>query len=301
MRDGIIAIVALALGAAVTLLGLEYLQSQTVAIGLGVIVAYVTWGELTDRLGAGRRNEPLPPGTPLLMDPKFRRRALGALALAGASGAILLGLFTGDIDVEQVRAWIRDLGPFGPVLLILALATAMVFAPIPNMPFTIAAGIAWGTFLGVVYAVIGQLLGSMLVFGISRKFGRRLIPRLVGKEGAERVDHLAKEMGPHLVFWWRMMPMSFDFAAYAAGLTSMRFRLFVTLVFFGSIVPTTVVVAFGDSFGRSLEAQLVTGGLILVALTVPATVFFLRYRKYLPPPREWLGRRTSTGNPTPGA
>ena len=301
MRDGIIGVLALALGAAVTLLGLEYLHSRSVSVGLGVVVAYVVWGELMDLFGSSRKDAPLPPGTPLLMDPKFRRRVLGVLAMGGASGVILLGLLTGDIDVEKVREWIRDLGAWGPVLLILVLAVAMIIAPIPNPPFMIAAGIAWGTFLGVVYAVIGQLLGSVVIFGISRKFGRRFIPKLIGEEGAEKVDRLAKEMGPHLVFWWRMMPVSFDFAAYAAGLTGMSFRLFTTLVFLGSIVPTTVVVAFGDSFGKSVEAQLVSGALILVALAVPSTIFFVRYRRQLPPPREWLGRVLSTGDPTPGA
>ncbi len=300
MRDGLIGLFALALGAAVTLLGTQYLHSTTVAVGLGVVAAYVVWGELVDLLGSGRRDEPLPPGTPLLRNPKFRRRVLGVLALGSASGVILLGLLTGDIDVEKVRSWIRDLGPWGPVLLILVLALAMVVAPIPNPPFMIAAGIAWGTFLGVVYAVIGQLLGSVVIFAISRKFGRRFIPRLIGQEGAERVDQLAREMGPHLVFWWRMMPVSFDFAAYAAGLTGMSFRLYVTLVFLGSIVPTTVVVAFGDSFGKSWEAQAVSAGLIVVALAVPATVFYLKYRRQLPPPREWVGRMLSAGDPTPG-
>ncbi|GIW18207.1 MAG: TVP38/TMEM64 family protein [Tepidiforma sp.] len=301
MRDGLIGVFALALGAAVTLLGLRYLHSTTVAVGLGVVVAYVVWGELTDLIGSGRREAPLPPGTPLLMNPKFRRRVLGVLALGGASGVILLGLLTGDIDVEKVRGWIRDLGPWGPALLILVLALAMIVAPIPNPPFMIAAGIAWGTFWGVVYAVIGQLLGSVVIFAISRKFGRRFIPRLIGQEGAEKVDQLAKEMGPHLVFWWRMMPISFDFAAYAAGLTGMSFRLYTTLVFLGSIVPTTVVVAFGDSFGKSWQAQAVSAALIAVALAVPATVFYVRYRKQLPPPREWVGRMLSAGDPTPGA
>ena len=127
----------------------------------------------------------------------------------------------------------------------------MVFAPIPNPPFMIAAGLIWGVTLGVVYAVIGQLIGAAIIFWISRRFGRRFIPRLAGEEGAERIDRLAKEMGPQLVFWWRMMPITFDFAAYAAGLTAISFRLFITLVLLGSIVPTAVVVSFGDSFNHS--------------------------------------------------
>lgn len=263
-------------------------HSRAVAIGLGVVTAYFVWGELGDLVRDRKEDPPLDPDAPLLASPRFRRRVLGILAVGGASGVIMLELLTGDIDVQAVRDWIRDLGPWGPILLITVLAIAMVLAPIPNPPFMIAAGIAWGTFLGVVYAVIGQLIGSAIIFFISKKFGRRFIPRLIGKQGAERVDTLAREMGPQVVFWWRMMPVSFDFAAYAAGLTAMSFRLFITLVFLGSIVPTTVVVAFGDSFGRSWQAQLVTAGMIIMALTVPATIFYLRNRDKLPPLSEML-------------
>jgi uncharacterized membrane protein YdjX (TVP38/TMEM64 family) len=193
---------------------------------------------------------------------------------------------TGDLDVEDVREWIRDLGVWGPILLITVLAVAMVIAPIPNPPFMIAAGIAWGTVLGVVYSVIGQLIGSMIIFWVSRKFGRRFIPRLIGQEGADRVDQLAAQMGPQLVFWWRMMPISFDFAAYAAGLTKMGFKQFITLVALGSIVPTTVVVGFGDSFGKSWQALAVTGSLIVLAMCVLGFVFYRQFKDEIGPPRE---------------
>ncbi len=298
MRDKLVLAVALLCGFGVMVAANMVVHSRAVAIGLGVVTAYFIWGELGDLVRDRKEDPPVDPDAPLLASPRVRRRLLGVLAIGGASGVIMLELLTGDIDVEAVREWIRDLGAWGPILLITVLAVAMVIAPIPNPPFMIAAGIAWGTFLGVVYAVIGQLIGSAIIFFISRKFGRRFIPRLIGSAGAERVDKLAKEMGPQVVFWWRMMPVSFDFAAYAAGLTGMSFRLFITLVFLGSIVPTTVVVAFGDSFGKSWEAQLVTAGMIVVALTVPATIFYLRNRDRLPPLDEML-RRMAGEEPEP--
>ncbi|MCZ7578034.1 MAG: TVP38/TMEM64 family protein [Dehalococcoidia bacterium] len=221
------------------------------------------------------------------------------MAIAGASALIMTDFIVGDLQVDDVREWIRDLGPWGPVLLITVLAVAMVVAPIPNPPFMIAAGIAWGTFWGVVYCVIGQLIGSAIIFYISHRLGRRFIPRLIGEEGAKRVDQMARQMGPQIVFWWRMMPVSFDFAAYAAGLTGMSFRLFITLVFLGSIVPTTVVVGFGDAFGKSWEAQAVTVALIAVALLVPATVFYFKYRESLPPSASGPGESLAAKSPAP--
>jgi uncharacterized membrane protein YdjX (TVP38/TMEM64 family) len=278
----IAALAGISVAAAVYWIG----HSRAAAGGLGVVSAYFVWGELGDLVRPKPTEAASHTPGPLLASPRARRRLVSLLALVGASALIAAEFVTGDLDVEDVRQWIRDLGVWGPLLLIGVLALAMVIAPIPNPPFMIAAGIAWGTVLGVVYAVIGQLIGSIIIFWLSRKFGRRLIPRLIGDAGAGRVDRLAEQMGPQLVFWWRMMPVSFDFAAYAAGLTTMSFRLFVLLVFLGSILPTTVVVGFGDSFGKSWQALLVTGSLIVLAMTVLGTVFYRTFRAEIGPPGE---------------
>lgn len=288
MREKVILLVAALVGAGVALGAYLLFERRSVAGGLGVVFAYLVWGELGDLFRPKEEEEPRPPGEPLLMNPKVRRRLLTILALLGATALIGLEFVIGDLDVADVREWIRDLGAWGPILLITVLAIAMVIAPIPNPPFMIAAGIAWGTFLGVVYSVIGQLIGSVIIFYLSRKFGRRFIPRLIGEQGAETVDRLALRMGPQLVFWWRMMPVSFDFAAYAAGLTTMRFRHFIILVFLGSIVPTTVVVGFGDSFGKSWQALAVTGGLIALAMGTLLVLFYRQFRDEIGPPGQAL-------------
>ena len=110
----------------------------------------------------------------------------------------------------------------------------------------------------------------------------------MSKNESEKSWRLATQMGPQLVFWWRMMPISFDFAAYAAGLTTIGFRKFVVLVALGSIVPTTVVVSFGDSWGKSWEALAVTGGLIVLAMGVLGFVFYRKFKDEIGPPREAL-------------
>ena len=286
MRDTVILAVALAAGAAVAFGLREAFDTTGVALAAGIVVAWIAWGELSERLGG--EGEELAGDRPILFDPARRRRIIGAAALVLAVVFIIGDFAVGDLETDDIREWGEGLGLWGPVILIAILAAAMVFAPIPNPPFMIAAGLIWGTVLGVVYAVIGQMIGAAIIFWISRRFGRKFIPRLVGERGAERIDLLAREIGPQLVFWWRMMPISFDFAAYAAGLTPMSFRFFMALVLFGSIVPTAVVVGFGDSLNHSWTARFVFGGLIVVAIAVPATVLYLRNRHRLPPPREML-------------
>jgi uncharacterized membrane protein YdjX (TVP38/TMEM64 family) len=293
MRERLILLVAVAVGGAVGLVAYLLFESKAVAGGLAVAAGYLIYGELGDLVRPKETpapRDPSQPPRPLLADPKVRRRLFGIVALLGAAALVMLEFVVGDLDVADVREWIRDLGVWGPILLIVVLAVAMVIAPIPNPPFMIAAGIAWGTFLGVVYSVIGQLIGSMIIFWLSRKFGRRFIPRLIGQEGADQVDRLAVRMGPQLVFWWRMMPISFDFAAYAAGLTKMSFRQFIILVALGSIVPTTVVVGFGNSFGKSWEALAVTGALVALAVGVCAVMFYRAFREEIGSPKQAVRR-----------
>jgi len=284
MRETLILAVALAAGLAVAAGVRALLDTTGLALAAGIVVAWFLWGELSDRLGESREAG----DGPILLDPVRRRRLVGVAALLLAVAFIVGDFALGDLETDDIREWGEGLGWWGPVILIAILATAMIFAPIPNPPFMIAAGLIWGTVLGVVYAVLGQLIGAAIIFWISRRFGRQFIPRLVGERGAERIDFLAQEIGPQLVFWWRMMPISFDFTAYAAGLTPMSFRNFMALVLFGSIVPTAVVVGFGDSLNHSWTARFVFGGLIIVAIATPATILYLRYRDRLPPPRELL-------------
>ncbi len=286
MRGTLILGVALAVGVAVALGLRAALDSTGVAFAAGVVMAWIVWGEASDRLGGGREREPRE--GPALLDPVRRRRIIGAAAFALAVIFVIGEFVLGGLDADDIREWGEGLGLWGPVILIVILAAAMVFAPIPNPPFMIAAGLIWGTAMGIVYAVIGQVIGAAIIFWISRRFGRGFIPRLVGERGAERIDALAREIGPQLVFWWRMMPISFDFAAYAAGLTPMSFRSFIALVLLGSIAPTAVVVHFGDSLTHSWTARFVAAGLIIVAIVTPATILYWRYRRRLPPPREML-------------
>lgn len=286
MRDTITLATGLAVGAGVGFGLHAALDSLGLALAAGIFATWIVWGEMDDRLNperAARASD-----GPLLLDPVRRRRLIGLAVIVLAAVFIVGEFVAGDLETDDIREWGEGLGVWGPIILIAILAGAMVFAPIPNLPFMIAAGLIWGLLLGVVYAVVGQLIGSAVIFWISRRFGRRFIPRLVGERGAERIDMLAREIGPQLVFWWRMMPVSFDFAAYAAGLTPMSFRFFITLVLLGSIAPTAVVVGFGDSLHNSWAARLIFGGLIVVAVTVPATVLYVRNRHRLPPPRELL-------------
>lgn len=249
--------------------------------------AFVLTGLVQAELAEFRTDRPAETG-PLVTRPAFQRRALGLLLLSAGTMFLLTSALAEQVGVQDARDWIRDLGPWGPLLLIVVLASAMLFSPIPNVPFFIAAGLAWGTPLGTLYSVLGQVLGATCAFWVSRKLGRKHLPRLVGERAASQVDRLSKRLGPQVIFWARMIPVvSFDLASYAAGLTAMRYLPFVIAAALGSIIPTAVVAHFGESLDGSLEGLLVSIVLVVAAVVLPTTIWAIRNRSTLPRMSEW--------------
>ncbi|MDZ7728485.1 MAG: TVP38/TMEM64 family protein [Dehalococcoidia bacterium] len=221
--------------------------------------------------------------TPLLL----RKRVLAGLvlsflAIAGAYAyATTVHDVRIDIDARPFQDWIDSLGIWGPLAFIAVMAVSVLFAPIPNPPVFIAAGLAWGTVLGTIYSLAGLMLGSAMAFWIARRMGRKWLPRLVGRRTAARIDRLADSMGGQLVFWARMLPVvNFDWISYLAGMTAMPFRSYFAWSALGMVLPTFVAVGAGDGLGRDFGITLAWGGVWLAAILLSAAYLFWRRRRW---------------------
>ncbi|MGE0598925.1 MAG: TVP38/TMEM64 family protein [Dehalococcoidia bacterium] len=199
------------------------------------------------------------------------------------------------IDAKPFKNWVEDRGPLGVVVFILAMAASVLFAPIPNAPIFIAAGLAWGPILGTAYCMAGLTIGSAAAFGVSRRFGRQHLPRLIGHRAAAHLDNLADNMGAGVVFWTRIMPgLNFDWISFVAGMTSVPFRTFIVFSFLGMIPPTAITVAMGDQLGRNPLISIALGGIWVLAI-IGTAFYFWRRRKNAS--REKAARPDSRANP----
>ena len=88
------------------------------------------------------------------------------------------------IEAEPFRDWVDGFGILGPLVFIAVMALSVLFAPVPNAPIFMAAGLAWGPVLGTLYCMVGLVLGSAVAFWVARRFGRRHLPRLIGRRNA---------------------------------------------------------------------------------------------------------------------
>ncbi|MNQ99628.1 TVP38/TMEM64 family inner membrane protein YdjZ [compost metagenome] len=171
-------------------------------------------------------------------------------------GIAILGLlilkWTGvweHVDLNWLTKWLRDLGPIGGLLYILAY-TLRPLVLFPATPLTLYGGYVFGAFWGTVYDIIGAGAGALLSFYITRRWGRGSFQRILRSPKLLSFDQKAEEKGFMVVLYMRLMPFfPFDGISYGAGLSKIRFWDYTWATFIG-IIPGAIVY---NVFGASLN------------------------------------------------
>jgi uncharacterized membrane protein YdjX (TVP38/TMEM64 family) len=173
----------------------------------------------------------------------WRRVAAGAVVLVVAGVAVFL-LRDGIPDVRQT---VQNAGLWAPVLFVL-LQGAVTITPVPRTVFTVAAGVLFGSVLGVLLTVTGTALAGVLAFGLGRMVGGRLVERHAHRRGVawirDRLDH----SGLLAVVSLRLIP-AVPFAAmnYASALSGVRFLPYLLGTVLGVFPGTIAIVVLGDA------------------------------------------------------
>lgn len=121
----------------------------------------------------------------------------------------------------------------------------VVIALVPGEPLEIGAGYAFGAVEGTILVVIGITLGSIMVLGLVRKFGVKLVEVFFDIEKIKNLKFLQDEKRldfiTAVVFFLPGTPK--DLLTYAVGLTDIkfsRFLLIVSVARFPSVITSTI-------------------------------------------------------------
>lgn len=157
-------------------------------------------------------------------------------------GSILWEVFS---DRERLRLVLDGAGTLAPLVYVVLLVVQAVVAPLPAPALAIAGGYGFGVLEGFLLTWAGSLVGGVISFGISRRFGRGLV---AVSGPAERLDRFVEEHGAVLIFVLRLIPLvSFDAISYAAGLSGIRFRGFLLATALGMVPGTFAFVYLGGT------------------------------------------------------
>lgn len=161
---------------------------------------------------------------------------------------VILGFFLGRVgdflEKDVVQEYIRNAGIWGPIIFISVLLTTFIIAPLTGFPIVVVGIGAFGVLEAIILTYCVSMLGAAVNFQIARRFGRRAVSRFVGKKGMDKIDTLALRFGLEMLIVSRLFQgFLFEWISYAAGFTSVRFRVFMTATLIAS-TPYFFIVYF---------------------------------------------------------
>lgn len=210
--------------------------------------------------------------------PKNRPSRVNREAIFGGIGFVIFLTIVvvgiNGVGIENLQIFIEDAGIWAPLIYIFVKAITYIFAPLTSGPIQVVAGTLFdNVWLGVLYTLIGEVIGGSISFWIARRFGRPVVERFVSEEGMQQVeDFYQNRMGGwvSLAAARVILFVVWDFLSYAAGLAeSVKFRsyLLVSIVF--GFIPTFFFVWIGDAAVQDPRILVLAYAIVVVMVLVP--------------------------------
>lgn len=178
----------------------------------------------------------------------------------------------------QMRDWARELGPWFPLTFLLAHAVVTVF-PFPRTAFTLAAGLLFGTQLGVALAVLASTASAVIALLGVRALGWKL-SGLHHRPAVRAVDDQLRLRGWLAVISLRLIPaVPFSVLNYAAGASAVRTVPYTLATFAGLLPGTLAVVVLGDALTGHISPTLFLVSMATSAIGVSGILYEVRRYK----------------------
>ena len=187
---------------------------------------------------------------------------------------------------------IYSLGILGILLFILIMGIQGLLVPIPSEIVLLAAGMIWGLVGGGIMGVIGSMAAALLCYYISRKGGRPIAEKFVGKSAISLADDFIHKYGMSAIIIARLLPfIAFDPISYTAGLVDLDVKKYSLGTFIGAIPRAffyswlgsslTVGIAFpvrlSDLPTEQVDALSVNFNNVLLIVLIVLVIMFVAY------------------------
>jgi uncharacterized membrane protein YdjX (TVP38/TMEM64 family) len=172
---------------------------------------------------------------------------------------------------------ISSYGPYAPIAYILLQIMQVVIAPIPGGAIEFLGGYLFGVKAGLIYSMIGLILGSWLAFSLARIFERIAVEKFVSEETRKKFDYLVEHEGVILSFILFLLPgFPKDALCYILGLTPMHLGIFLIISTLGRIPGTLMAILQG---AKAFEHEYYTFGMLLGVSALILLVFYIYHEE----------------------
>lgn len=181
-------------------------------------------------------------------------------------------------EPEKFRTWVEAKGFLGKLYFVGMVVFQAIIAIVPGEPIEMVAGYAFGVTEGTLLCLIGQVIGSVIVFLFVKLAGIRAVEAFFSREKINSLKflHNHKQLNM-IVFILLFIPGTpKDIITYFVGLTPMKLFTFIIIAFFARIPSVITSTLGGDAIG---DKNYIFALAVLVFTLIVSGIGVLIYRK----------------------
>ncbi|NOZ80467.1 MAG: TVP38/TMEM64 family protein [DPANN group archaeon] len=184
------------------------------------------------------------------------------------------GFFT---HPARIRAWLLQFGILSPFVYMLLQIIQVIISAIPGQALSIAGGYVFGAWFGTIYNTIGTMVGSLIVFWLTRKYGRSLAESFIKEKEMRHLDRFFRRQGPVPIILVRLIPFfPNDAVSFFLGLTKISYWTYTWTTFLGFLPQFIILNMLGESMSTEFGSPLMI--LLTVLMTLFGTFYLFRQR-----------------------
>jgi uncharacterized membrane protein YdjX (TVP38/TMEM64 family) len=172
---------------------------------------------------------------------------------------------------EELKGVLNSYGWKGIIIFILLQVLQVVIVAIPGEFVQMAGGYIYGAWLGTLYSLAGIVLGSVLIFLVSRFLGYSLVKTFVSPKSLDKfsfmMNNSKSEIAMFVLFLIPGMPK--DILTYIAGLTPikpLRFFIIITAGRFPALFASSYI-GYSAQKGNYLIAVVLSAAALALFVT----------------------------------
>jgi uncharacterized membrane protein YdjX (TVP38/TMEM64 family) len=179
-----------------------------------------------------------------------------------------------NISSEKIAMFLRDYGRLAALIFILIYTIRPIFMILPVSIFAIAGGSVFGEFWGTIYGIVGNFTSATLAFILARYIMRDFIQGLIKKEVSISENRFENDGFKFILLIRYITP--FDALSYAAGLSRIKYKDFITAtvlvtipeIFLYCYVGENITKVFRKGFFSSEEFIFSVLSVLIIAIMI---------------------------------
>jgi uncharacterized membrane protein YdjX (TVP38/TMEM64 family) len=219
-------------------------------------------------------------GTPT-PDKEFRKNLIKAVLLAAILVTVLaifrfspLGEYFKVSNIEVLQQKLSAFRALAPLVFLLAGALVITLG-VPRSVVSILGGLVFGLFWGILLALFAALLGSTIIFLLTKWLGRPLFKQKVGRY-LKAIENHTKTDGFLMVIILRQLPLTSLLINVLIGLTSISMGIFILGSIVGLLPETIIFALFGSSLQENFVLRVSVASTLWIVLILAVRLIFRR-------------------------